>query len=89
MVFHFLTFQSCVTTQVPSTFQKNSVLHSRTKHIEIRHHFLRDYVQRGDIALEFICTEKPLADIFTKPLALERFAFIRRGVGLTDISEIA
>ena len=68
---------------------KNPVLHSRTKHIEIRHHFLRDHVQRGDIALEFICTEKQLADIFTKPLALERFSFIRRGLGLIDISEIA
>ena len=55
---------------------KNPVLHSRTKYIEIRHHFLRDHVQRGDIALEFICTEKQLADIFTKPLALERFILL-------------
>ena len=68
---------------------KNPVLHSRTKHIEIRHHLLRDHVQRGDIALEFICTEKQLADIFTKPLALERFSFIRRGLCLIDISKIA
>ena len=74
---------------MPSTCQKNSILHSRTKHIEIRHNFLRDHVQRGDIALEFICTEKKLADIFTKPLALERFAFVRRGLGLIDIFEIA
>ena len=64
---------------------KNPVLYSRTKHIEIRHHFLRDHVQHGDITLEFICTENQLADIFTKPLALERFAFIRRGLGLIDI----
>ena len=68
---------------------KNPVLHSRIKHIEIRHHFLRDHVQHGDIALEFICTKKQLADIFTKPLALERFSYIRRGLGLIDISEIA
>ena len=57
---------------------KNPLLHSRTKHIEIRHNFLRDYMQRGDISLDFICTEKQLADIFTKSLALERFAFLRR-----------
>ena len=47
---------------------KNPIQHSRTKHIEIRHHFLRDHVQKGDIALEFISTGKQLADIFTKPL---------------------
>ncbi|XP_052291943.1 uncharacterized protein LOC127900768, partial [Citrus sinensis] len=50
---------------------KNPIQHSRTKHIEIRHHFLRDHVQKGDIALEFISTEKQLADIFTKPLCEE------------------
>ena len=37
---------------------KNPIQHSRTKHIEIRHHFLRDHVQKRDIALEFISTKK-------------------------------
>ena len=37
---------------------KNPIQHSRTKHIEISNHFLRDHVQKGDIALEFISTEK-------------------------------
>ncbi|KAK9225892.1 hypothetical protein WN943_010937 [Citrus x changshan-huyou] len=50
---------------------KNTIQHSRTKHIEIRHHFLRDHIQKGDIALEFISTEKQLVDIFTKPLCEE------------------
>ncbi|KAH9671985.1 Integrase catalytic domain-containing protein [Citrus sinensis] len=53
---------------------KNPIQHSRTKHIEIRHHFLRDHVQKGDIALEFISTEKQLADIFKKT-ALRRTIF--------------
>ena len=44
---------------------KNPVKHSRTKHIKIRHHFLRDHVQKGDIVLEFVNTDKLLADIFT------------------------
>ena len=52
---------------------KNPIQHSRTKHIEIRHHFLRDHVQKGDIALKFIPTEKQLADIFTKPFYEEQF----------------
>jgi hypothetical protein len=46
----------------------NRVEHSRTKHIDIRHHFLRDHQQRGDIDIYHISTENQLADIFTKPL---------------------
>jgi hypothetical protein len=46
----------------------NPVEHSRTKHIDIRHHFLRDHQQRGDIDVYHISTENQLADIFSKPL---------------------
>ena len=42
--------------------------HSRTKHTDIRHHFLRDHAEKGDITLEFISIKDQLADIFTKPL---------------------
>ena len=46
----------------------NSVQHSHTKHIDIRHHFLRDHIAKNDISLEGVRTEDQLADIFTKPL---------------------
>jgi hypothetical protein len=46
----------------------NPVEHNRTKHIDIRHHFLRDHQQRGDINIYHISNENQLADIFTKPL---------------------
>ncbi|GKC57339.1 retrovirus-related pol polyprotein from transposon TNT 1-94 [Tanacetum coccineum] len=46
----------------------NPVLHSRIKHIDIRYHFIRDHVLKGDIELHFIPTQYQLADIFTKPL---------------------
>jgi hypothetical protein len=46
----------------------NPVEHSRTKHIDIRHHFLRDHQQKGDIEVYHVSTENQLADIFTKPL---------------------
>ncbi|KAK9723638.1 hypothetical protein RND81_05G014700 [Saponaria officinalis] len=61
---------------------KNPAQHSRTKHIEIRHHFLRDNVEKGIIRLEFCKTENQWADIFTKPLARESFEMLRLEIGL-------
>nr|GEU65904.1 copia protein [Tanacetum cinerariifolium] len=46
----------------------NPVLHSRTKHIDIRYHFIRDHIFKGDIELHFVPTQYQLTDIFTKPL---------------------
>nr|GEY94074.1 retrovirus-related Pol polyprotein from transposon TNT 1-94 [Tanacetum cinerariifolium] len=46
----------------------NLILHSRTKHIDIRYHFIKDHILKGNIELHFIPTEYQLADIFTKPL---------------------
>ena len=68
---------------------KNPIQHSRTKHIEIRHHFLRDHIQKGDIILDFVSTDKQLADIFTKPLATKTFCKIRRELGLTSVGSIS
>jgi hypothetical protein len=51
----------------------NPIEHSRTKHIDIRHHFLRDHQQKGDIDVYHISTVNQLADIFTKPLDEKRF----------------
>nr|ABA93735.1 retrotransposon protein, putative, unclassified [Oryza sativa Japonica Group] len=61
---------------------KNPVQHSRTKHIDIRFHFLRDHVEKGDIELMFLDTKLQLADIFTKPLDSNRFAFLRGELGI-------
>jgi hypothetical protein len=47
--------------------------HSRTKHIDIRHHFLRDHVIKGDIMISHVRTNEQLTDIFTKPLDERRF----------------
>ena len=61
---------------------KNLILHSRAKHIEIRYHFSRDYVQKGILSLKFIDTDHQWADIFTKPLAKDRFKFILKNLNL-------
>ncbi|GKA57020.1 retrovirus-related pol polyprotein from transposon TNT 1-94 [Tanacetum coccineum] len=63
---------------------KNPVLHSRTKHIEIRHHFLRDNVQKGNILIEKVSSEDNIADILTKPLKRETFNLLRLGLGLME-----
>ena len=64
---------------------KNLVQHSRTKHIEIKHYFLRDHAQKGDITLEFVSTKDQLAAIFTKPLSEEQFVNIRRQLGVISL----
>nr|GEX06710.1 copia protein [Tanacetum cinerariifolium] len=56
--------------------RKNPVLHSRTKHIEIRHHFLRDNVQKGNISIKKVSFEDNIADILTKPLKREQYPLI-------------
>ena len=64
---------------------KNPIQHSRTKHIEVRHHFIRDHVQTGDIVLEFINTLHQRTDIFTKPLDRDRFCTPRGELGMMNI----
>jgi hypothetical protein len=62
----------------------NSVEHSRTKNIDIRHHFLRDHQQRGDIDIYRISTENQLADIFTKHLDEKWFCRLHSEVNALD-----
>jgi hypothetical protein len=56
---------------------KNSVFHKRMRHYERRHHFMRDHVEKGDIEMRYVDTERQLADIFIKPLDSSRFAALR------------
>ncbi|WVZ94146.1 LOW QUALITY PROTEIN: hypothetical protein U9M48_040077 [Paspalum notatum var. saurae] len=56
---------------------KNPVLHSRTKHIDVRFHFLKDHYEKEDIDLVHVASENQLADIFTKPLEFGAFVRLR------------
>jgi hypothetical protein len=62
----------------------NPVEHSRTKHIDIRHHFLRDHQQKGDINIYHISTENQLADYFTKSLDEKTFCRLRSELNVLD-----
>ncbi|KAK6125632.1 hypothetical protein DH2020_040630 [Rehmannia glutinosa] len=64
---------------------QNRVHHNRNKHIEIRHHFLRDCVSKRKIEISFVPSQNQLADIFTKLLSSETFASIRAQLGIMHI----
>ncbi|GKC50013.1 retrovirus-related pol polyprotein from transposon TNT 1-94 [Tanacetum coccineum] len=61
------------------------MLHSRTKHIDIRYHFIRDHILKGDIELHCILTEYQLADIFTNPLDEPTFNRLKAELGMLNI----
>ena len=61
---------------------KNPVHHSRTKHIALKHHFIREAIEDGEVQLEFCGTNDQLADIFTKALPREKFQELRRKLGV-------
>ncbi|GKA03505.1 retrovirus-related pol polyprotein from transposon TNT 1-94 [Tanacetum coccineum] len=65
----------------------NLVLHYRTKHIDIRYHFIRDHILKSDIKLYFVPTDLQLADIFTKLLAEPSFTRLVAELGMLNIEK--
>jgi hypothetical protein len=61
---------------------KNPVFHKKMRLVERSHHFLRDHVEKGDIEMRYIDTERQLTDIFTKPLDASRFVDLRGEIGV-------
>ncbi|RVW90629.1 Retrovirus-related Pol polyprotein from transposon RE2 [Vitis vinifera] len=65
---------------------KNPVFHSRTKHIDIRHHFICDLVEDKVVSLEYVPTEGQIANMLTKPLDVSRFESLRKSIGSCTIN---
>jgi hypothetical protein len=61
---------------------KNSVLHSKTKHIPIKYHFLREQVTNRVVQLNYIPSTEQIVDIFTKPLATTPFGHLHQMLGV-------
>ncbi|TXG67955.1 hypothetical protein EZV62_009230 [Acer yangbiense] len=61
---------------------KNPVIHGRSKHIDVRFHFLRDLTKDGIIELKHCCTQEQIADIMTKPLKLDVFLKLQELLGV-------
>ena len=64
------------------SISKNPVMHSKTKHIPIKFHFLREQVTEKNIKLEYVGTKEQVADVFTKPLPRETFEYLREKLGV-------
>ncbi|GJS63123.1 hypothetical protein Tco_0677687, partial [Tanacetum coccineum] len=64
----------------------NNVQHSKSKHIDIRFHFIKEHVENGVIELYFVNTEYQLADIFTKALGRERIEFLINKLGMRNFT---
>nr|GEZ75370.1 retrotransposon protein, putative, unclassified [Tanacetum cinerariifolium] len=64
----------------------NNVQHSRSKHIDIRYHFIKEQVENGVIELYFVNTEYKLADIFTKALGRDRIEFLTNKLGIRSFT---
>ena len=71
--------QSCV------KLSKNPVFHDKSKHIEIKYHYIRDMVQRGAVKLQYVATDKQIADVLTKPLAIVKFEYFRKNLDVLQI----
>ena len=61
---------------------RNPEFHQRTKHIDVKYHFIRDQQEGGKIDLQYIPSDDQLADVFTKPLAAPRFKILRDKIGV-------
>jgi len=70
------------------SLSKNLVMHSKTKHIPIKYHFLHEQVAEQNIILEYINTKKQMADIFTKPLPREAFEHLRQKMGVISLASL-
>ena len=68
---------------------QNPVQHSRTTHIDIRRHFIRDHQQKGDISIQSVGTDDQLADILTKPLDEKRFCKLMNELNIIDSSNLS
>nr|GEZ79650.1 ribonuclease H-like domain-containing protein [Tanacetum cinerariifolium] len=80
--FHFDKIPMYCDSKAAIAISCNPVQHSRTKHIEVRYHFLKEKVEHGIMELFFVGTEYQLADLFTKALPEERFKYLFRRLGM-------
>jgi hypothetical protein len=70
------------------SLSKNPVFHDRSKHIDIRYHFIRECVENGKVEIEFIRSEEQLADVLTKALGRGKLQEQRAKIGMIEIEKM-
>ena len=78
-------FDLCIDNKSAIEISRNAVHHGRTKHINVRYHFIRSYVEEGKVKLKHVRTEDQLADLFTKPLGISKFVDFRERIGIVEV----
>eukprot|EP00253_Pinus_taeda_P028609 PITA_28609 len=68
------------------SISKNPFMHSKTEHIPIKYHFLREQVLEKKVKLEYVPSKEQVADILTKPLPKETFEYLKQKLGVVDAS---
>jgi hypothetical protein len=61
---------------------KNTVMHSKTNHIPIKYHFLREQAAEKNIIVEYVGTKEQVVDIFTKPLPWAALEYLHQRLGV-------
>jgi hypothetical protein len=82
MVVHFDN-QSCI------KLIENLVFHDRSKHIDMRYHYIQDLFQRKTVKLQYISMSKQVVDILTKPRTSRQFVQLRGKLGVDDNDSLA
>ena len=70
------------------TLTKDNTFHSRTKHIDIPYHYVREAVEKGNLCLDYVKTDSNLADIFTKPLGQTKSKTFSQMLGLAWLPNV-
>jgi hypothetical protein len=70
--------QSCI------KLSENPVFHDRSKHIEMRYHYVRDMVQKNILSIQYVLMAEQTVDILTKPLSLTKFVYFRNKLGVAE-----
>ena len=66
---------------------KNTVMHTKTKHIAIKYHYVRELVQDKEVKMEYVHTKKQIANIFTKALPKDAHEYLRGKLGVIPLSK--
>nr|GEV48879.1 retrotransposon protein, putative, unclassified [Tanacetum cinerariifolium] len=84
--FHFNKIPIYCDSKSSIAISYNPVQHSRTKHIAVHYHFIKEHVEKGMIELYVVKTDYQLADLFTKALSADRFNYLVRRLGMCSLS---